>query len=89
MDILDKLCMFLGEAAIKPYATRRVKHGRKRSQASRMKGSAKRKYLKRLRDKKRVYKRSSALKIKAKKARKRYVRTSKAKAAKRMYRGKK
>jgi len=87
MDVLDKLCMLLGEA-ISKYSKRRVKHGRKRSQAGRLKGSAKRKYLKTLKQKKRKYATSSTAKRKAKVAAKRYKRTSKAKLTKRQYKGK-
>lgn len=74
---------------VSKYQTRRVKHGRKRSQASRKKGADKRKYLKTLKDRKRKYKTSSTAKLKAKKTRKKYKRTAGAKRAKRMYKGKK
>jgi hypothetical protein len=87
MDILDRISLVLGEE-VKKYAARKVKHGRRRSQASKIKGADKRKYLKSLKDKKKKYKSSSSLKLKAKKAAKKYKRTSGAKRAKRMYKGK-
>ncbi|MCK5016108.1 MAG: hypothetical protein KAS32_03470 [Candidatus Peribacteraceae bacterium] len=87
MDILDKINTILGEEVSK-YKSRRVKHGKKRSQAGKLKGAEKRKYLKRLKDKKKKYGRSGTAKRKAAVSAKKYKRTAGAKRAKRMYKGK-
>ena len=84
MDILDKISSVLGEE-ISKYSKRRVKHGRKRSTAGRLQGADKRKYLKSLKDKKRKYKGSAATRSKVKRKRKKYLKTSGAKQAKRLY----
>lgn len=88
MDIVDKISTLLGET-VKPYVARKVNHGRKRSKASRLTSTEKQKYLKTLKDRKRKYKTDSMAKLKAKKAAKKYKRTSKAKLNKTLYKGKK
>lgn len=84
MDILDKLADYLGEEVSK-YKKRRVAHGRKRSASGRLKGAEKKKYVKRLKKRKKEYARNASMRKKAKVARKKYLRTSKAKQAKRKY----
>lgn len=84
MDVLDKISEYLGEE-VKKYQKRRVAHGRKRSAAGRMKGTQKRSYIKNLKKRKKEYARNASMRRKAKVARKKYLRTSKAKQTARRY----
>jgi hypothetical protein len=81
-NIEDDLDENISTLKIKP---RKVKAGRMRSKASKIRGKKKIKYLKKLRDKRKLYKKSASLKNKTKRKMMRYKKTSKAKMAKRKY----
>ena len=73
----------LDEAAYKYKA--RKKRGKLRSQASKMTGSQKLKYIKKLKAKRKLYKRSATLRLKAKKKGKKYRRSAHGKHTARVY----
>ena len=85
MDSIDSLETVDVDEAVSKYKKRRVKSGRKRSSAGRLQGSAKRNYIKKLKDKKKQYKASFSKRLKAKKSQKKYKKTSKAKQVSRKY----
>jgi hypothetical protein len=64
---------------------RKVKAGQKRSEKSKLKGSDRLKYLKKLKDKRKEYKKNVSLRKKVKKKSKKYRKTSKAKVTKKRY----
>jgi hypothetical protein len=73
----------IDEAAYKYKA--RKKRGKLRSQASKMTGSKKLEYIKKLKAKRKLYKRSATLKLKAKKKGKKYRRSARGKHTTRVY----
>ena len=85
MDSLDDLETVDLDEAITKYKKRKVKSGRRRSGAGRLQGSAKRKYIKKLKDNKRKYKTNFSQKAKNKKTSKKYRKSSKGKASARKY----
>ena len=82
-DSLDSVDFDLEEAY--KYKAKKVAHGKRRSQSSRMTGSEKHKYIKNLKKNRKKYKRSASLRNKRKKKRKKYDRTAGAKQTKRIY----
>jgi len=64
---------------------RKVKAGRMASKSSKIRGKKKIQYLKKLRDRRKLYKKSASLKNKTKRKAAKYKKTSKAKMAKRKY----
>jgi hypothetical protein len=70
------------EAAYKP---RKIKAGRAKSSASRMTGSEKQKYIKRLKARKKKYKTSATARMKAKKVGRKYKKSAAGKQTKRIY----
>jgi len=64
---------------------RKVKAGRMASKSSKIRGKKKIQYLKKLRDRRKLYKKSASLKNKTKRKALKYKKTSKAKMAKRKY----
>lgn len=67
------------------YKPKKVKHGKRRSQKSRMTGAKKREYIKKLKQKRKTYKKSASMRLKAKKKGKKYRRSAKGKQTKRIY----
>ena len=84
MDILDKINNYLGEE-VKKYKPRKVKHGTKKSKASKLTGAAKFKYIKDLKDRKMSYKHDATAKKKAKKASKKYRKSNQGKVTAKKY----
>ena len=67
------------------YKAKKVAHGKRRSQKSRLTGAKKRDYIKKLKTKRKTYKKSASMRIKAKKKGKKYRKSAKGKQSKRLY----
>ena len=65
--------------------SRKVKSGRRKSKSSRLKGTDKIKYLKKLKDKRKEYKKNASLRKKVKKKSSKYRKTAKARNTKKRY----
>jgi len=84
MDAFDELETVDVDEAYK-YKAKKVGHGKRRSAKGRLTGSDKRKYIKKLKANRKVYRKSASVRIKAKKTKKKYNRSAAGKQTKRIY----